>query len=82
MTESFDDEDGLLSFDYDVTVKSVAPGENGTSDVNFNVKFTFYKDDDSRKVQVFSYPGSVSKDGDEYVINKLGANKKLSEKEY
>lgn len=82
MSKGFADDDDLLSFEYEVDVKSVAPGENGTSVVNFNVKFTFEKEDDSRKVQVFSYPGVVSKDGADYVIDSLGANTKISEKEY
>ena len=82
MSKGFEDDDDLLTFDYEVDVKSVAPGENGTSAVNFEVKFSFDKENGDRKVQVFSYPGVVSKDGDDYVIDKLGANTKVSEKEY
>lgn len=81
MSKAFEDRDELYSFDYEVDVKSVAPAENGKSSVNFNVKFDFDKED-GRKVQVFAYPGVVSKDGDEYVIDQLGKNTKVSEKEY
>lgn len=81
MSKAFDDDDDIYTFDYEVDVKSVAPGENGTSAVNFQVKFNFDKEDE-RKVQVFSYPGVVSKDGDDYVINKLGGATKVSEKVY
>ena len=86
MLKGFDKNDKNLSYTSDVTVKSVLPDGNGESDVVFDVKYEFVRDDDTKLVQVMEYSGCTieknpdyDKDdkGQPYVIDTIGTGKMI-----
>ncbi|WP_165815240.1 zinc ribbon domain-containing protein [Levilactobacillus bambusae] len=78
MAEGYHKNDDIESVDIDPDVKSVAPGVDGTSVVNFELTYTFGQDDHDH-IQKFSYRAVVKKVNDHYVISSLDGLSKLDD---
>lgn len=86
MFDGFDKNDKNNSYTTDVTVKSILPDGNGKSDVVYDVKYVFNRDDGSQLVQVMEYSGCViekntdyekSYKGQPYLIDTIGKGKMI-----
>ncbi|UQS84920.1 zinc-ribbon domain-containing protein [Apilactobacillus apisilvae] len=67
--------DDINSVDLTNDIQSITPGHDGTSIINYNVKYVFYSDD-STNTEVFRWTATVKKDGDNLKIVKTASDNK------
>lgn len=88
MLEGFDKNDKNISYTVDVTVKNVLPDGDGKSNVVYDIKYIFDRDDDSKLIQVMEYSDCIveknpdyekNNKGQPYMIDSIGTGKMIKE---
>lgn len=84
MFDGFNKDDNNLSYTTDVTIKSIMPDGNGKSDVSYDVKYLFDRDDGNQLAQVMHYNGCIleknpdyenNNEAQQYMIDTIGTGK-------